>query len=477
MKIKLSYKLFISLIIASSISVIVLSFFLYFSANRNFRKYLDLVELNKYSNISKDLAGYYEEDNLLNNLKTNPRIWFEILSKSLKNSAKSQIGYGPHGMMRHRGMHFRNMRQRYFLLNKNKDHILGPEFEDTESITQPIKIDKKIIAWIGTKKTNRITHPLDINFLKNQMHALVMTGGAVFLISLIMSFFLSRHFIAPINKLIDGTKRLANRQFDTLINVNTKDELETLGNAFNVMSKRLQRYEERQVRWISDISHELGTPLSILQGEIEAMQDGIRSLEVKNLDSLYSEVILIKDIVKDLKDISIAETEEFSYDKSPINLIGIIKHTFSLFESRLNKKNVEVVNSYCNEKSVVLVKGDSSRLTQVFSNIIENAIKYGGAGVKIIPSCQITDKKIIVFFEDTGKGVPDSSLPKLFDRFYQVDEFDETAKEGKGLGLSICNSIIKAHNGVIEANISNHGGLQIKISLPRYLDDTENKHG
>jgi two-component system sensor histidine kinase BaeS len=125
-------------------------------------------------------------------------------------------------------------------------------------------------------------------------------------------FLLSRHLLRPIKKLADGTQALTARQFKTRIDVHTKDELGQLASGFNIMAQTLERYEQTQKQWLSDIAHELRTPLSILQGEIEAIQDGVREVNRKMFDSLHAEVLHVTKIVNDLHELSMADSGPFT---------------------------------------------------------------------------------------------------------------------------------------------------------------------
>jgi two-component system sensor histidine kinase BaeS len=152
-------------------------------------------------------------------------------------------------------------------------------------------------------------------FLKQQARAFYMVGTIILALAALVAFLLSRHLLAPVQQLIKGTRRLTSRKFDTRINVSTTDELGQLAEDFNQMAQTLEKYEQLRQQWISDIAHELRTPLSILRGEIEALQDGIREASPERLDSLHGEVVHMSRIVSNLHDLSLAESAALHFKK------------------------------------------------------------------------------------------------------------------------------------------------------------------
>ena len=279
------------------------------------------------------------------------------------------------------------------------------------------------------------------------------------------SFILSRHLVAPIRKLTEGTRELTSFNFQKRINVNTSDELGQLAADFNIMARTLERSEQMQQQWISDIAHEMRTPLSILLGEIEAMQDGVRKMDRDTLDSLRSEVLYLRKIVNDLHDLSMIESGTLKFKKSPISLIEGLKGTLKLFQTRLNKRQMTVMDELDISRDY-FVKGDPDRLKQVFSNILENTLRYPDVPGILKVWQDREEDNIIIYFEDSGPGVPEKSLELLFDRLYRVDPSRNRSRGGSGLGLAICKNIIEHHEGKITAENGPSGGLRVRIKLP-----------
>jgi two-component system sensor histidine kinase BaeS len=218
-------------------------------------------------------------------------------------------------------------------------------------------------------------------------------------------------------------------------------------------------------QWISDIAHELRTPLSILLGEIEALRDGVREVNRVNLDSLSSEARHLSEIVNDLHELSLADAGELSIKKVPINPAAILKETLGYFKQGFIENQIQIENSLEDQSSATIM-GDADRLRQLFSNLLENTLRYAEAPGILKIGQNFGANRLILFFEDSGPGVPEKELDRLFDRLYRVDRSRSRAHGGSGLGLSICKSIVNALGGEIRAQNGNSGGLRIEVELP-----------
>jgi two-component system sensor histidine kinase BaeS len=344
--------------------------------------------------------------------------------------------------------------------------LVAGRVASTEGITlREITVDGKTVGWLGLTKEDRLTDPLDVAFLKQQSQTFYTVGALMLLVAAAVAFVLSRHLLSPVQQLIKGTRALTSRRFDTRITVQATDELGQLAADFNQMAQTLERYEEMQQQWISDIAHELRTPLSILRGEIEALQDGVRVANKETLASLHAESIHISKIVSDLHDLSMAESGTLHFKKGPINLLQVLSECLQKFQARFKEKTISIINELqCDEDIIVI--GDRDRLIQVFSNLLENTLRYTDTPGSLAVRQYITDGKVVVQFADTKPGVPPGSINRLCDRLYRVDASRSRAQGGSGLGLAICKTIVEAHGGKISLQNAELGGLQVDIVFP-----------
>lgn len=475
MKIKLIYKLFGAFLITTSMIVIAMIIIMRYYASSSFRTYVDSVELERYKAVVSELESYYQKHQSLRDFSYQSFLWRDTLFKVLA-PGRFEMGmprlkepdFFEPPVMHHRrrggpGMGFG---RRLSLFDKDKQLIVGSSSSPDKYIFKPITYNGETVGWLGLRKIERFSDPLHISFIERLSRSLYIVGAGILILAAIVSYILSRHLLAPINQLTKGTKALAARQFDTQIHVTSRDELGQLAEDFNVMAKTLEKYESMRKQWFSDVSHELGTPLSILRGEIEAMQDGVRDMTPENLLSLHTEVIRISKIVHDLKELALSETGKLSFNKDSLNPLHILNDEIKRFIPRLEKKGIDVITQLTMEEQL-FIAGDEIRLSQLFSNLLENTLRYTDSpGTLKIWETQ-TKKEISLNLEDSAPGISEEDLLYIFDRFYRVEQSRSRETGGSGLGLAICKQIVEAHGGSITASDSSSGGLHIEIILPK----------
>ena len=216
---------------------------------------------------------------------------------------------------------------------------------------------------------------------------------------------------------------------------------------------------------LNHISHELRTPLAILRGELEAVLDGVREVNREALESLLAEVLHVSKIVNDLHQLSLADTGALAFKKEPVDPLQILKNTLHIFRTRLEQRKIELQDDLDSVEPAIVL-GDADRLTQLFSNLLENTLRYAEVSAKLKVWNNRAQKRLTIYIEDSGPGVPQKSLAHLFDRLYRVEKSRSRSQGGSGLGLSICQSIVENLGGEIRAANGPSGGLQIEIVLP-----------
>jgi two-component system sensor histidine kinase BaeS len=482
MRFKLSYKIFATLILTSLVVVALMVGLIRFYVARNFADYVNRSLLERYSEVADTLAAEYQTHMGWQALKDDPGRWHEILQASLLRkdfdlgnrplrppdlenkgfSGRAQDRPSPEPSRR-----VQRLARKLALFGADNQHITGGRaMVSYDGYTlQAIAVDGQTVGWLGLYKREHLANPLAVGFLTQQSQMLYIIGGGILLLAAVVAFLLSRHLLTPVDKLTAGTQALMSRRFDTRIEVESKDELGQLAADFNSMAQTLESYEHMRQQWISDIAHELRTPLSILRGEIEALRDGVREVNRDTLDSLYSEARHLSEIVNDLHELSLADTGALSIKKVPIDPAAVLKETLGHFKQGFAENQIKIENSLENQPPITII-GDADRLRQLFSNLVENTLRYADAPgiLKIGQECAAN--RLILFFEDSGPGVPEGALDRLFDRLYRVDRSRSRAQGGSGLGLSICKSIVNALGGEIRATNGNSGGLRIEVELP-----------
>ncbi|BCD98741.1 ligand-binding sensor domain-containing protein [Marinagarivorans cellulosilyticus] len=218
--------------------------------------------------------------------------------------------------------------------------------------------------------------------------------------------------------------------------------------------------------FMADISHELRTPLSILTGEVEAVQDGIRPLSMATVESIRSEVTMIKKIVNDLYDLALSDSGAMQCNMKKVDISQVLTLAVSQMQIKFEQKSIELKLNIAAKG--LFVEGDQQRLHQLFLNLLENSFRYTFSEGTLAISAYKKNAQVIVDFSDTAPAVEKYALNDIFKRFYTVDTSRNREHGGSGLGLSICKNIALAHGANISAHPSPLGGLRIKVEFPYF---------
>lgn len=213
-----------------------------------------------------------------------------------------------------------------------------------------------------------------------------------------------------------------------------------------------------------DVSHELRTPLTILQGEFEAINDGVSTYDKKTVASLNEEVQHISRLVNDLHELTVTDTLELNYRHEEVDLYLLLTNYLQRYRSKFLGSDILIDLDL--DAAKVIVAGDVYRLAQVIKNILDNSIRYIKSPGHLWIEAKQIDNELELQFHDSGPGVPDDAITRLFDRLYRSDPSRNRQTGGSGIGLAICKNIILAHKGKIFASHSAKGGLCINIQLP-----------
>lgn len=491
MRIKFRYKVFLTLIVNSLVIVICMLLFGRYYAHRNFEEYVSKVEMERLDELAEVLSKIYRKDQNWDSVLKNWDEWLKVISMPSGPPPRQNIGgepslgapppMPPPSIGGHPGKGERprfgelppppgpppeSIAPRMGLFDVDKRPVTGIESTSVEDYRLgPILVDGLPVGWLGLKKRDRLTHPLDLAFIRQQSQTFYTVGGVALLLASVVTVGLSRHILSPVRELAEGARALTSRRFQTRIGIGSRDEFGQLATDFNAMAQALEHYEQMRRQWMADISHELRTPLAILRGEIEAMQDGVREPTREALESLHFEVLHLSRIVHELHDLSLMESKAFEGKQTALNPLEVLKDILGSFHTLCEQHGIRI-EADIDETSHVTIMADADRLKQLYSNLVENTLRYANApGVLRISHERLSDR-VLLRFEDSGPGVPEESLGRLFDRLYRVDKARSRARGGSGLGLSICKSIVESFGGWIEASNAPSAGLRISIGFP-----------
>jgi two-component system sensor histidine kinase BaeS len=477
MKAKLSYKLFgaFFLILAIAVGTLLFSRYLF---SINFKRYIHQVEVENLQQLVPALQKEYRAADGWGRIQNNADRWQYLLQGIPE--VRDQIPPpppdgkkspdGPRPPEGHAGSLSNLMPPvglpGVLLMDADHQAIIGtPGPQDRRQLVA-VEVDEQTVGWLGMHAPKPFKSGAPAELMKRQARDLYMLGGVVIGLTALIAFIFSRHLLGPIQRLTRGTLELTQRNFTVRISSTTGDELGRLAENFNSMAATLEDYERMRRQWLTDISHELRTPLAVLRGEIEALQDGVRDPSPHNLTSLHTEILRINKLVEDLHLLSMADSDNLSMSKTLIAPCDILETTLTSYRTRLVQCGI-TAETKLDGLAKTSIKGDAYRLGQVFTNILENACRYVHSPGTLQISGHEDADELTLYFQDSGPGVPDDALPRLFDRLYRVDTSRSRESGGSGLGLSICMKIIEGHSGRIWADKSALGGLSIGITLPK----------
>jgi two-component system sensor histidine kinase BaeS len=369
-----------------------------------------------------------------------------------------------------RGMHD-SIFQRLAVLDATGARVVGADIDLANAARTPIRHNKSVVGYLALAPLQGLESEADRAFIARQSGVIVLTGLCGLGFALMLSWLLARRWFKPIDELTQAAQDVARGRLSTRVAVQGSDELALLGKTFNDMAQRLDTVEASRRAWLADAAHELRTPLAAMRAEIEALQDGVRTFDERTALRLHRQVIRLGQLVDDLRS-SMREprSDVLTATVYPLSLLKeALDHTRDRFAKRgieVDRLAVDRIDSF----SQPTVDGDAHRLHQVFMNLLENTLAYtdeGGAlRIDVTVEGAWTGNCLTLLFDDSSPGVPESELPRLFDRLFRGETSRSRELGGSGLGLSICRATVEAHGGTIDASASPLGGLRVTVTLP-----------
>lgn len=452
-KLGISAKLFMAIFSTCMLVIITMHWGVRLSFEHGFVDYIKKGNEQRLTLLSDALADQYEQHGSWDFLRNNDRLIFTIL-RSLEQNPGSGTQLPPHGWR----TQFWIIDQQYKILSGPRSPV--PPEGSRRNITTS---NGKIVGWVIASPAERLTRSTDINFDHQQRQTSWLIVGLTTLLAALVTWLLARGLLAPVKRLVDGTHQLAAGKFTTRVEVGSSDEIGQLARDFNQLARSLEKNESNRRAFMADISHELRTPLAILRGELEAMQDGVRKLTPDAISSLQSEVALLTQLVEDLHQLSLSDAGALAYRKQPVDLVSLLEVVAGSFGERYRSRGLTLSLMLPTQASSF---GDPDRLMQLFTNLLENSLRYTDAGGTVQLSMQLSGEQWQLQFADSAPGVERQQQTQLFERFFRAESSRNRASGGSGLGLAICKNIVEAHDGSINAADSDLGGLKITLNLP-----------
>jgi two-component system sensor histidine kinase BaeS len=462
MKLNLAARLFTAVLGAAMVVAVAMGVGAHVNLNRDFLGYLNEQAVGRLELAVPSVTAGYRQQGSWDFLRERPDLWYRLL-RPVPEDADVPLTERPPATPT--PAELAGASRRFTLLDANRQRIVGFMSPAQSAVERAIVVDGLTVGWLALTPFESVSVGAEKRFADAQARTGWLVGGTAVLLAAAVAFWASRRLLRPVRDVADATHRLAAGAYETRVpERHSDDEIGRLSHDFNQLALTLQRNEGMRREFMADVSHELRTPLGVLHGELEALEDGVRPLDKHALRSLKSEVLTLHKLVDDLYDLSLADLGALSYRKSDLDLRHIIGETAGAFKERLRSSGLALQLDLPAEPLPAF--GDAGRLRQLFANLLENSCRYTEAGGAVRLQARREGRQMLIDLHDSAPGVRSEYLPRLFERFFRVDASRSRESGGAGLGLSICQRIVQAHEGRIEALPSPLGGLWLRVELP-----------
>lgn len=484
MGLSIKYKLFFAILSVHLIVYVAMYSIGRYNFDRGFLEYISRIEERQVPALVDGLKNFYKQTGSWDPIRKDFSKFGDLIRESIESAVDPAINISGNGIQGRPGpsigfspndwyytSEYSPARPYLALLDTNRSIIWGSADALPEANLNPIDVRGEVVGYLAVTSRQVLSEQADLLFSEQQKDTFFLFALFLGIISALIAFPLSTFMVRPVRDLVQGTRQLADGDYDSRIPVRGSDELTQLSADFNLLADTLDQNRNARQQWIADISHELRTPLSILQGELESIQDGIRPMTPDTINSLHHEVVHLNALVNDLHELSMSDQGALIYEKDNIDLVATFEVSNDMNKHLLKKHDITHslnINTF-SPGNTVMISGDENRLLQLFDNLFQNTCRYTNKGGKLNINIREKVKHVVIDWFDSEPGVTDEDLAHIFDRLYRVDDSRNRREGGSGLGLAICKNIIEAHDGTIRAEHSSLGGLKLIIQLPKLV--------
>ncbi len=299
------------------------------------------------------------------------------------------------------------------------------------------------------------------------LRPLVQAGLVALFFSLILAWLISRWVAAPLQKMSRAAREVAQGRYESQPEPDGPEEVKSLAVAFSNMVRQVQSSQKSQRDFVANVSHELKTPLTSIQGFAQAILDGTAEAPAEREHAaqvIYDESNRLRRLVEDLLDLARLDAGQIDFAREPVDLEALLGSVADRQRLLAEEKGVQLQNEV---EGLPHIVGDGDRLAQVFTNLLDNAIKHTPRGGGVTLSSHVAGGRVEIHVDDMGPGIPEKERSRIFERFYQLDKARAAGQSrGVGLGLTISHEIIQAHGGSMGVESGAGGGSRFSVRLP-----------
>lgn len=327
----------------------------------------------------------------------------------------------------------------------------------------PIRVGDRTVGWLLVGDIGSPSDP-STQFLGRVKQAIGWSTFAGIVLALGAGTFVFSRLARPLQALQQASRRIAAGDFQVRIPPQEAGELGDIAQAFNRMAEALAWSEQQRRQMLADIAHELRTPLGILQGQLEALMDGVLPLTLEQVAQIHDEVRHLARLVEDLRLLTLAEAGQLRLDREWVDLRRLIEETVDGIALQAAEKGLHLEIRLPGE--LPPVPADPLRVRQALMNLLSNAVRYTPSGGRITVEARDLGSAVQVSVRDTGIGIAPEDLPHVFDRFYRAEKSRARSDGGSGLGLAIVKHLVEAHGGRVGVESAPGKGAHFFFTLP-----------
>ncbi|MGQ7847610.1 ATP-binding protein [Granulosicoccus sp. 3-233] len=490
---RLKYQLFLAMLLGSGLLIALMYAINSWSFNRGFLGYINSVEVARIEPIVDDLAANYVEHGGWEWIAASRSRWGAIIDQHLGLPANRRgrpgpgpkpdfplehppasgegrpaaVGKPPPRDKPERGPGNLTLDPRLLLANADNVVLygfMGADIDSSETTWLPISVDEHVVGYLGYRLLQQPAGQLDQVFADQQRRGFGYAALAMIALSALLAAALSARIVGPILHIRNSVRRIRKGKYDQHIDMTRRDEIGDLARDINRLAAALDKNLSARQQWLAEISHELRTPVAILQGELEAMLDGVMPIDEPAIRSLHDESLRLSRLINDLHKLTLSDIGALDYRFEVLDLVELIGERCRLAQPLASARSLIISTDFSTQNA--FMKADCERMAQLADNLLQNSIRHTDPEGTIIVSIAIIDQSISLCCKDSSPGVTTQQLPHLFEALYRTDASRNRDTGGAGLGLAIVSRIVEAHEGSVEASHSELGGLAITIRFP-----------
>lgn len=327
-----------------------------------------------------------------------------------------------------------------------------------------VTYEDAVIAYLIIEDPPYLPNPEEVRYIERTNKALIYASLIAIILAVVLALIFTRTLLKPLSNLNAAMNEMKAGALEQVVPNTSNDELGEVIEGFNQMSSALAASNARRDQMTADIAHELRNPLTVINGYLEAMQDGSLEPTQERLEIIQQEVNQLNRLVTDLRTLALADAGQLDIKKDEIDLDTLFMHLSNAHALQAQTKSIQL--TFDRSPSLEKIDADEGRILQVFSNLITNAIRHTTENGQISVNGHLDGNQAVFEVADTGEGIPEQDLDLIFDRFYRGDQSRQSLSGESGLGLSIVKALVKAHGGAIRVQSVIGEGTTFTFSIP-----------